>query len=111
MTVIAWGLLLVVLLTQAFLAALLVRENRRLQVAQSVHERLVSIVASVAGLRKEHLNLAEMVETWRARDVSRGVKDRHKNRGKVPPDEEEQPGGDEQLPDDVFFPTIASRSK
>jgi hypothetical protein len=98
MTVVAWGLLLVVMAAQTFLALLLVRENRRLTQHAGVHERLVALNASVVGLRKEHQSLEELVLTWRARDAVRA--------GRKKKEKEEEPEPDElSSQDSIFFPS------
>jgi biopolymer transport protein ExbB/TolQ len=99
MTVFAWGVLLVVMAAQAFLAILLVRENRRLVQGKPVYESLASLNASFIALRKEHLALDELVTSYQARQAVRVKRARKEERER---DEENPSPIDEQ---GIFFPS------
>src|SRR5262245_53610937 len=96
----AFGSLVVlaVALALGVMAAVLIRENKKLLSAGAEHQRLAVIASAVANLRKEHVALTELVESYMARQAVRSR--RAKKKGEEEP-EEDQPVSGEPL----WFPS------
>lgn len=103
MTVIASGLLFVAIAVQAVLAAVLIHEAKKLQGVRSVHENYTALAASLAGLRKEHVSLEELVSTWMSRSATR-AKRKKDEEASVEPTQMETP--EEDMIGGVVFPSL-----